>query len=73
MHLLLSALLVGAGAVLVAAVNESVRGIEANTIGAVMILLGLSYALVALVISRTRADFAARPVEDDEPEVFPRR
>jgi hypothetical protein len=73
MHLLLSALLVGAGAVLVAAADESVRGIEANTIGGVVILLGLLYALVALVVSGTRAHFAARAVEDDEPAVFPRR
>lgn len=73
MHLLLSALLVGAGAVLVAAANGSVRGIEANTIGAVMILLGLLYALIVSVISLTRADLAAPAVEDDEPQVFPQR
>jgi hypothetical protein len=49
MRLLGSAALVVAGLIVVFWVNGSVRGVEANTIGGVLVLIGLLSALVILV------------------------
>jgi hypothetical protein len=71
LHLFESAVLVGAGAVLIAVVDGSLRGIEATTFGAVLVLLGLVYALAAILVAQMRNGFTT--AEDDEPVVFPRR
>ncbi|HYZ91455.1 MAG TPA: hypothetical protein VFA34_03565 [Actinomycetota bacterium] len=73
MHLFISAVVVVAGAILIAAVDESVRGIEASTIGGILVLLGLVYALGAFLLRQRRHEFDTRRPEDDEPAAFPRR
>jgi hypothetical protein len=74
MRLFVSAVLVAAGAIMIAAVDGSVRGVEANTIGAVLVLLGLVTALVMLVVRASRGGFTASDAhEEDHPTVLPRR
>lgn len=81
MRLIGSASLVLAGLILILWVNGSVRGVEANTIGAVMLLLGLVSALVTVALRAGRDEVAPRPDEDklaprhdeDDPIVLPRR
>jgi hypothetical protein len=72
MRLIASALLVLAGLILILWVNGSVRGVEANTIGGAMLLLGLVSALVTVAFRAGRDKGAPRP-EEDEPMGLPRR
>jgi hypothetical protein len=73
MPLFASGVLVAGGAILILAVNGSVRGIEANTIGAVLVLLGLVSALVILLFRANRDRYTGRVGDDDPPAVLPRR
>ncbi|HEX7255041.1 MAG TPA: hypothetical protein VF236_03865 [Gaiellaceae bacterium] len=72
MRLLGSAALVVAGAILILFVSGSVRGIDANTIGAILLLVGFVSAL-AVVALRTAREEGARRADDDQPAAFPRR
>ena len=73
MRLLVSAVLVAGGAVMIGAVDESVVGIAASTIGAILIILGAAYALLTVLLSRKRGGSPARISEDDEMTVGPHR
>jgi hypothetical protein len=73
MRLLVSAVLVAAGAVMIGAVDGSVGGIAARTIGAFLIILGAVYALLTVLLSRKRGVSPARIGEDDEITVGPHR
>jgi hypothetical protein len=72
MRLIASASLVLAGLILILWVNGSVQGVEANTIGGAMLLLGLVSALVAVAFRAGRDKGAPRP-EEEEPMGLPRR
>lgn len=74
MRLFVSAVLVATGGIMIAAVDGSVRGVEANTIGAALVLLGLVSALVMLMLRESRGGFTRSDAhEDDHPTVLPRR
>lgn len=64
MGLVGSASLVLAGLVLIFWVDGSVRGVEASTIGGVMLLLGLLAALVVVAPRGRRREAAPRDEED---------
>jgi hypothetical protein len=72
MRLIGSASLALAGLILILWVNGSVRGVEANTIGGAMLLLGLVSAVVIVAFHAGRDKGAPRP-EEDEPMGLPRR
>ena len=71
MRLLGSAALVAAGAIVIVFVGGSLRGVDVNTIGAVLLFVGFVAALV--VVSRRAARGAPARRPDDEPGVYPRR
>jgi hypothetical protein len=74
MRLIGSASLVLAGLSLLLWVNGSVRGVEANTIGGAMLLLGLVSALFIVALDALRNEGAPRhDDDDDEPMILPRR
>jgi hypothetical protein len=72
MRLIGSASLALAGLILILWVNGSVRGVEANTIGGAMLLLGLVSAVVIVALRAGRDKGAPRPEEHD-PMGLPRR
>jgi hypothetical protein len=72
MRLIGSASLALAGLILILWVNGSVRGVEANTIGGAMLLLGLVSAVVIVALRAGRDKGAPRP-EEDEPVGLHRR
>jgi hypothetical protein len=73
MRLIGSASLVLAGLSLLLWVNGSVRGVEANTIGGAMLLLGLVSALFIVALDALRNEGAPRhDDDDDEPMILPR-
>ena len=72
MRLIVSALLVVAGLIVILWVNGSAWGVEANTIGGTVVLLGLVSALVAMAL-RARRDQASGRSEDDEPVALTRK
>jgi hypothetical protein len=75
MGLILSAAVVAAGVILITAVEGSLGGVAANTIGAVLVLFGLLSALIILVVGAMMRESTAIPParDEDEANVFPRR
>lgn len=71
MRLVTSASLVLGGLILIVWIEGSVRGVEANTIGGVMVLLGLVSALVLVALRANRKE--AAPGEQEDSVVLPRR
>jgi hypothetical protein len=67
----IAVLLLG-GALLIFVVDGSLRGIGANTIGAVLVLLALVSALVIAMLRATRAETGPRG-EGDQPATLRRR
>jgi hypothetical protein len=62
---------VAAGVILIWGASGSVREIEVDTIGGVLLLVGLIAALISLVV-RTRRDVSSFVSGDDESEIFRR-
>jgi hypothetical protein len=61
-----SVVLVAVGVVLIWGIDGSVRNLEANTIGGIVVLVGLVGALVSMVLWAKR-EGSSVPVEDDAP------
>jgi hypothetical protein len=72
MRLVGSACLIVAGLILILWVNGSVRGVEANTIGGALLLLGFVTALVTVALGARRAQ-EAPPRDEREPIALSRR
>jgi hypothetical protein len=66
-----STVLVAAGVILIWSASGSVREIEVDTIGGVVLLAGLIGALISLVVW-TRRDVSSFASGDDESEIFRR-
>jgi hypothetical protein len=66
-----SVVLVAVGVVLIWGINGSVRGIEVNTIGGILVLAGLIGALLSLVRS-ARKEGSSIGSMDDEPRILRR-
>jgi hypothetical protein len=73
MQFLASALVVLAGGTLIFLVDGSVRGIDVDTIGGVLVLVGFVSALLLVLLAATRDERIVRRPEDGEVVEMPRR
>jgi hypothetical protein len=66
MALLLSVVVTAVGAFLLWGVDRSIGGVNANTIGAILVVLGAIGALMSLVLRSRSSRYVDRDYDDDD-------